>query len=409
MGFPSLENFADGYQGYLQGEKTELARQQGLKDQAYTNEQRAFQASQQRRTQDEQSRADQLRLDNAAIPLTRTQSQVTNPDRGLYLPLVDDNGEPSAAQLEVRGPETTRKATESEVYRDMAKNHQKAGDVANYLRYTSMADKSDWDNSAKAISEIEATSTGKNLKDVMAQVGQVFTNDPYAGKVENIKQNPDGTVSFDAINQSTNQRVKRTVNSTAQLFDTLRAHYSPDSWEALRAAKAKHLMEMENEAFKAGVKGNEDRKTEGVKNQGAIGLENIKSGHKLSQIKTEKSMEGGNAISLENVKQLAPRQLSTGMSLAIPQKNKDGSITYVTAAENKDQKTAPAATDSQMSAIAIANYGTLDPGTGRMAGNQKTGRIAAAARVIQKANPGLDANQAIEAAAREINKPAGAK
>lgn len=139
-----------------------------------------------------------------------------------------------------------------------------------------------------------------------------------------------------------------------------------------------------------------------------IALENIKGGNKDHQIRLEKGMEGGNAIALENTKQLAPRQLPQGTTLSIPQKNKDGSITYVTAAENKAPKAAAAASDAQMSSIAIANYGTLDPGTGRMAGNQKTGRIAAAARAIQQANPGLDANQAIEAAAREINKPAGA-
>lgn len=168
------------------------------------------------------------------------------------------------------------------------------------------------------------------------------------------------------------------------------------------AAYAKKLFEtneeIRKEQAKSKIKGDEDRTTE-----------TLKSKQKLESIRLEKGMEGGNAIALENTKQLAPRTLTPGQEVTVPQRQKDGSIKYVTAAKNDASKAVTGTTDSQLSAMAITNFGDNDPVSGRKIGNDRTARIAAAARVIQKANPGLDANQAIEAAAREVAKPVGAK
>ena len=268
-----LGGLAAGYQGYQQAEQQEQLRRQGLED-------RQFQQGQRARLLDTQQRADALRDANAAIPTEVTTDTVLNPDRATTMPTVDDSGDPSAAQLPVTTT-TTRQTTPGEQLRALAINHKKAGDIDSYMKYTQAADKSDWDRSAKAIGDIEANSAGRPLVDTVTAAADVFTKDPYGGKVDNIKANPDGTVTFDTVNEHTKERVPRTVKSQAELFDMLRAHYSPDTFDQIRQAKAKHMWEMENESFKAKVKGDQDRQTEEVKGKAAESLETLKHGHKV--------------------------------------------------------------------------------------------------------------------------------
>lgn len=225
----------------------------------------------------------------------------------------------------------------------------------------------------------------------------------------------DGKPVMQITRRSQDDGKESTVEISPERFlRTVEIARDPAAVLAMEAARAKKVFETNEEIRrdkeKETTKGAEDRKTEEVKGVAAAKLEDTKNTHRLGQIGKEKGMEGGNQIALEREKQAAPVTLAEGQDRFAPQRQKDGSITYVPIAKGRD-KTSPAsrATDSQLSAIAISNFGDNDPVSGRKIGNDRTAKIAAAARDIQEANPGLDANRAIQQAAAELAKPRGSK
>lgn len=235
-------------------------------------------------------------------------------------------------------------------------------------------------------------------------------HDFVSGKME---QGPDGKPVMNLVRKNTETGQDEPISMPVEQFlRTVEIARDPAAVLAAEAAHAKKRFEtnekIREEQAKAVAVAAEARRTEGIKHDNAVTLEGIKSGNNIKEIGVRLGGERSNTAERITLEQQAPRVLSEGAQLTVPQRQADGSIKYVTAATGGKKQPTPVK-DSDISNIVINNYGTENMTAGRKLGNEQTGRIAAAARVIMKANPGLDANQAIEAAAREVNKPQGAK
>lgn len=197
-----------------------------------------------------------------------------------------------------------------------------------------------------------------------------------------------------------------------QFLRTVEIARDPSAVLASEAAHAKKRFEtnedIRKEAAKAKAASEEHARLEGVKHQNAVTLEGIKSSNNIKETGVRLGGERANTAARITLEHQAPVTLSEGQIRLAPQRNADGAIQYVPIAKGGAKNT-NAVKDTDVSNIVINNYGADNPVSGRKTGNERTARISAATRVIMKANPGLDANQAVEAAAREVDKTQGAK
>lgn len=232
MGLEFLGGIADAYRGFNQGRDAELARQQREQDRAWQMEQRDLQRNQQQRGLQEQSEADDLKARIKAIPTER--EEILNPDRATQLPQFDDDGNPSAAQL----PVTRRvQRLNDELARDHARILKESGNLAESLKYEGLADSIGWQRATKLFEQLDTAAAGKTPREIVEQAAQIFNNDPFSGSVENIRHGADGSVSFEAVNRSTGQRIPKTFANAQQVLDDLRAFYSPDTYAKLRESR----------------------------------------------------------------------------------------------------------------------------------------------------------------------------
>ena len=181
------------------------------------------------------------------------------------------------------------------------------------------------------------------------------------------------------------------------------------------AAEAAHSMEVfkTNEKIRAetaqqGAMKDREVAVEGVKAKNAEAADGRK--HKLSL--AEIAARSGEERKTNNEKELnKPITLGDTQTLLVPQRGKDGSISYVKAAEGagKPEKGPRPASDAELSSIAINNFGERDPVSGRNVGNAATAKIAARAREWQRNNPQMSGNEAVAAARDELQKSGGLK
>lgn len=260
MGLEFLGGIANAYKGYQQGADAELARQQleldkkqREEDRTYQRSQREYNASQQARTVRDQTREDGVQDSLRAIA-TEREIEV-NPDRATTLPMVDDSGEPSAAQL----PAIKKVARYGdEIARDYARVLTKDGKFGESEKYTTYANKMAFDRSAKQFSQAVASTAGKSSLEIVNAVAEVFENDPYAGQIENIQAGPNGSITLDAVNKETGQRQTKTFANAEQVVNDLRAYYSPEMHarlEEARRASAQKIHEQNSKPVVVGAGG----------------------------------------------------------------------------------------------------------------------------------------------------------
>ena len=220
-------------------------------------------------------------------------------------------------------------------------------------------------------------------------------NDGYA--VTGVKRllSIDGkpTLQVQRVNRYSGQPVDALMIPAEQLVRDI------DTLSANPVDLAKHSLQMNLEAFKQvgevnkeRVKGDEDRKTEGVKNT-----------NKLGQIVAE----GDQHVRQEGAKSrydaTKPYTLGDGQERWVDQAQPDGTIKPVKIAGNrKDTPAARATTAKQINDMVIGNFGVLDVGTGRQVGSSTTQALSAAAERLMNDNPGLGANEAIAEAAKDM-------
>ena len=253
MGLEFLGGIANAYKGYQQGADAELARQQleldkkqREEDRTYQRSQREYNAGQQARTVRDQTREDGVQDSLRAI--TTEREIEVNPDRATTLPMVDDSGEPSAAQLPA--PKKVARYGD-EIARDYARVLTKDGKFGEAEKYMTYANKTAFERATNQFNQAVSASAGKSGLEIAEAVADVFKNDPYAGQIENIQAGPNGSITLDAVNKETGLRQTKTFASAEQVVNDLRGYFTPETQQKLEEARRLHAEKTEQERAKA--------------------------------------------------------------------------------------------------------------------------------------------------------------
>jgi hypothetical protein len=134
-----------------------------------------------------------------------------------------------------------------------AEAYRTAGDFDQYVRHIETRDKVGFDRATKEFERFDVQSDGMGVADYINGISSIFTGDPFAGKIENVKANPDGSVTFDAVNGSTGQRVSRTAKTLDEARSKMRQYYSPETFAKLRDSRAASIEAMRAEWMKPRV------------------------------------------------------------------------------------------------------------------------------------------------------------
>lgn len=253
MAFNFLGGLANGYQGFQQGADDEVARQRSaaaevrreaadtqlVKDQAYQQTQREYNQGQQARTLREQGITDSINDKNKAVPQTREVE--VSPGLAASMPQLDNEGTPSSAAL----PATRSiQRTNWEMSGDMARNFREAGRHADAETHQTAYEQGGAKHSAKLFAQIDAASAGMSPLELVKSVASVYSNDPYAGQIDNIEQStPDGPISFTVTNKTTGESTRKSFKDASQIMNNLRSYYSPEMQAKVAEATQKAAVE----------------------------------------------------------------------------------------------------------------------------------------------------------------------
>jgi hypothetical protein len=234
---------------FMQGQDEATARNRAEEDRTYQQGQRAYQAGQQARTVAEQQRADTLRSD-----LSNIKSETSTDLRDPNAPQVDDDGNPSAAALPAVKVD---KLLPDQQLRQAAAAYSKAGDFANAIKHHQEADKIGWERSTKLFQEVNAAAAAPSVSalDVANQIAKIFSNDPFSGKVTNVRDAGNGGVTIDASNRETGAVSSKTFANKAELLESMHSYYSPASYAALQAKRQEALIKRNDKIAEEQAKG----------------------------------------------------------------------------------------------------------------------------------------------------------
>lgn len=240
MGF-NVGGMAAAYSGYNQGRDDELARQRLQTDQKYQDSQRAYQATQQARTIEEQKRADTLRADLAAIPSETT----TNLNAGK--PALDNEGTPAASGMPVN---KTTQIPEDVQLRQAASAYRKQGDFTKALEEHSKADLIGITRSAQKFQELNAASTGMSALQLAQAAAQIFNDDPVPGGISNVRDDGNGGVIMTVENKMTGQTTDKQFANAQALREHLMAYKAPAVYAQLQQLRNASAIKQAEEAAK---------------------------------------------------------------------------------------------------------------------------------------------------------------
>lgn len=235
-------NFAAGMSaatGYMQGRDEATARDIALEDREYQRTQRQYQQGQEARQLAEQQRADTLRTN-----LSQVQGTTTTPGTA------QDDG--AGNMIDGASQTVTAPVPQDVQMRQAAAAYGKAGEFAKAIELHQQADKVGWDRSAKMFSDLQAQAVDPSLTavDVANQAAKIYGQDPFAGKVSNVRDDGNGGVIIDASSRETGQTVTRRYANKAALLDSLQAYYSPQTYAALQAKRQEALLKVQEEQGK---------------------------------------------------------------------------------------------------------------------------------------------------------------
>ena len=159
----------------------------------------------------------------------------------------------TAAPIVVSSKQSTKKPinpNSPDTLRAIAAAALKHHKIDQFLNYRGRADELSWKDSADAVFQLRVTSGGMAPIDVVKKAGEIFANDIGAGRIEDITENPDGSISFVSVNSSNGQKFKRTVKTAEEALSQLEAFYTPDNFKAVHAANVKAEIDAEKERRK---------------------------------------------------------------------------------------------------------------------------------------------------------------
>lgn len=238
MGF-NVGGMAAAYNGFRQGGDEELARQRLEVDKKYQDSQRAYQATQQARTIDDQKRADALRADLSAIPAETT----VNANAGK--PLLDNEGTPAASGLPVN---KTTQIPEDVQLRQAAAAYRKQGDFTKALEMHSKADQIGITRSAQKFQELNAASSGMSALQLAQEAAKIFNDDPVPGGISNVRDDGNGGVIMTVENKLTGQTTDKQFANAQALREHLMAYKAPAVYAQLQQLRQASAIKREEKA-----------------------------------------------------------------------------------------------------------------------------------------------------------------
>jgi hypothetical protein len=251
MGLEFLGGIANAYGGYKEGADQELARQQLAADRTYTNEQRVLQRGRQDRALKQQGIDDANAESDRALP---TQREV---DDAPEIP--ESTAEDGTVTPATPATKKMVDLTPDEMRKSLADNYKKTGRTKDYLAAQGDIDKAGFEKSAREYNQWDASTKSMDPLAKLVQASEFFSNQPHAGKIGNIVQDPEtGQISFDAIDGS-GRASHRVVNNAEDALRSLSAYYTPAGYQASQAAMAKQAGK-ENEIRIKGAFDNEGKR-----------------------------------------------------------------------------------------------------------------------------------------------------
>jgi len=213
--------FAAFMDGYNKAEERNYMRDRQAKEDAWVQSQRDIKLK-------EQERDETLRKDLAEAAKDK---QTTTPAHG---PLMQENG------IDIPLPDIvqTRPQTDEELLHSTEQVYRKAGKLPEALKYGSAAKQLGIQDYATKYNQLLAGASNMSVRDLTRRAIQIFNDTPNAGTIGEPRFGEDGSVTFDAYNKVTGQKLTKTFANPKQLLGDFHAYYNPASWQAEQAQKA---------------------------------------------------------------------------------------------------------------------------------------------------------------------------
>jgi hypothetical protein len=242
-----LSSVAAGFQkGYEQSED----REQLKKDRDFQRQQREFEVGQQTRKLAEQSREEKARNDYGAVATTE---QIDDPNWKpapvsanpvAQVSIGDDGSETvTPAQEPQQAPKITRQRSRDAIFRDYAAIARKSGKLDTAIELETKADKMAFERAAKDFTMWSSSSKGAPLDKAAESFAQIYSADPFGGRATVVKNedgstlSKDGSVTVEFVNKDNGFKTRETFKSVADLVNTGRAYYQPETFNALLKAQ----------------------------------------------------------------------------------------------------------------------------------------------------------------------------
>lgn len=216
-------------QGLMQGYQQGVALQQSQDNSEFLQTQR-------KRMLDEQQRADELRNADRAVSTTK---QVGVDEMVPVGETPADGVGPVPMEKQTRTE--TRKRSQDEVYRDLAENRRKAGDIAGYFDYEDKANKTVFARNINLFGQVVADSANKPAIEVAKEIGQIFDSDPMNGGTKSIEALPDGGVRMTLVNKDTGKTSTKEFTgpqATQQMLQSFQPYFQPEMYAKLQQETA---------------------------------------------------------------------------------------------------------------------------------------------------------------------------
>lgn len=231
--------------GYEQSEDREAIRKE-----------REFLAGQRQRKLDEQKRADDLRNADAGVATTE---EIDDPnwkpapasERGVAQVTVNEDGSESVipAEPQQSAPKISRKRDWDSIYRDYSANRLKIGDTVGAIEFEQKADKLAFDRASRKFNELASGAETMSLPQLARSYAQIFHNDPFGGKVDDVVDNPDGSVTIKTSNKETGVNKVVTYKSKDELTSSLQGYYQPETRAKIQQAQLEAALKRQEKEF----------------------------------------------------------------------------------------------------------------------------------------------------------------
>jgi hypothetical protein len=170
----------------------------------------------------------------AAAPAAAPTSAAAAPSAGAATQPV---AAPAAAGGKIR--------TQDQELMDVANAYQKAGQYDTAMRLRTAAMQIGMQRAANEFLEIKASSAGKTPFEIAQEAAQVFNHDPMPTQVTGVKDLGANGVQITINDRQIGGEHTRTFANPQQLIDALESYYSPQTYQALAAQRAKYQLDMQ--------------------------------------------------------------------------------------------------------------------------------------------------------------------